>query len=122
MEFYIRKNATDPKIKMKLAHDGRNDLSTVNDLLESSDITFSMVETKTNKPIILNDRAYLAMKRQRLNQELNEYCITYQFKEGGTALEGRYEGTFTITFLDTDLESTSKLIVPIKEKLFVNVI
>jgi len=122
MEFYIRKNATDPKIKMKLARDGRNDFSNVNELLESSDITFSMVNTKTNNPIILNDRAYLAVKRQRQNQEIDEYIITYQFKEGGTALEGRYEGTFTIIFLDTDLETSSKLIVPIKEKLFINVI
>ena len=122
MEFYIRKNATDPKIKMKLARDGRNDFSNVNELLESSDITFSMVNTKTNNPIILNDRAYLAVKRQRQNQEIDEYIITYQFNEGGTAVEGRYEGTFTIRFLDTDLETSSKLIVPIKEKLFINVI
>ena len=107
---------------MRLVQDGRFDKATINDLLESTDIKFNMVETKTNKPIVINDRAYLAIKRERQNQEIEEYVITYQFKDGGTAVNGRFEGTFTIVFLDTDLEETSKLIVPIKEKLFINVI
>jgi len=122
MEFFIRKNATSPEIMMRLVQDGRFDKATINDLLESTDIKFNMVETKTNKPIVINDRAYLAIKRERQNQEIEEYVITYQFKDGGTAVNGRFEGTFTIVFLDTDLEETSKLIVPIKEKLFINVI
>lgn len=122
MEFYIRKDATNPKIQMKLVDDGRNDRKTINDSLESSKITFNMVDTQTNRQTILNGNARLTIKRQRLNQEIDEYCIMYQFNEGETAIKGRYEGTFTIRLLDSDLNTTSKLIVPIKEKLYINVI
>lgn len=122
MEFYIRKGATDPKIKMKMVDDGRNDRKTINDLLESSKITFNMTDIDNNRPVIINGNAYLTIKRQRLNQEIDEYCLTYQFTSTETAKEGRYEGVFTIQFLDTDLNVTSKLIVPIREKLYINVI
>lgn len=122
MEFYIRQGATDPILKLKMVDDGRNEKAFVNDLLENSNISFSMTDVKTNKPIILNDPCFLANKQERVNQELKEYCITYRFKEDGTAVSGRYEGIVTIEFLDTDLNMTSKLIVPIKEKLFINVI
>ena len=122
MEFYIRKGSTDPVLKLKMIDDGRNDKSFANDLLENSNISFSMTDVKTNKPIILNEPCYLANRKERLNQELKEYCIIYRFTEEGTSVPGRYEGIITIEFLDTDLEVTSKLIVPIKEKLYINVI
>jgi len=105
-----------------MVDDGRNDRSTINDLLENSSISFSMIDIKTNKPVILNEQCNLAQRRERLNQDIKEYCITYRFTEDGTATPGRYEGIVTIEFLDTDLEVTSKLIVPIREKLFINVI
>jgi len=122
MEFYIRQGATDPILKLKMIDDGRNEKSFVNDLLENSSISFSMNDIKTNKPVILNDICYLAARQEKMNQELKEYCITYRFNADGTANPGRYEGLVTIEFLDTDLNITSKLIVPIKEKLFINVI
>ena len=122
MEFYIRQGATDPILKLKMVDDGRNDRPLVNDLLENSNISFSMSDVKTNKAIILNEPCFLANKQEKLNHELKEYCITYRFNADGTAVAGRYEGIVTIEFLDTDLNMTSKLIVPIKEKLFINVI
>jgi hypothetical protein len=122
MEFYIRQGATDPILKLKVLDDGRNDRTSANDLLENSSISFNMYDTKTNKPVILNDRCYLATRRERLNQDLKEYCITYRFTSEGTSVPGRYEGIITIEFLDTDLNITSKLIAPIKEKLYINVI
>jgi hypothetical protein len=122
MDFYIRQGATDPILKLKVIDDGRNDRTSINDLLESSSIFFNMYDIKSNKAIILNDRCSLAIRRERLNQEIKEYCITYQFTEEGTAIAGRYEGIVTIEFLDTDLNINSKLIVPIREKLFINII
>ena len=85
MEFYIRQGATDPILKLKLVDDGRNDRSTINDLLENSSISFTMTDIKTNKPVILNDVCHLAQRRERLNQDTKEYCITYQFTEEGTS-------------------------------------
>jgi len=122
MEFFIRQGATDPTLKLKVIEDGRNETSFINDLLENSSISFSMYDIKSNKPIILNDRCYLTQRIERVNQTLSKYAITYRFTEEGTAVPGRYEGIVTIEFLDTELSVTSKLIVPIKEKLFINVI
>ena len=45
-----------------------------------------------------------------------------RFTEDQTSEEGKYEGIVTIQFLDTNLAPTEKLIVPIKEKLFINII
>ena len=122
MEFFIRQGATDPALKLKVVDDGRNDRSTIFDSLESSSISFSMYEVKTNKPIILNGNGTLATRRERLDQDLDEYVIFYRFTEEDTAKAGRYEGIFTISFMDMDLDTTSKLIAPIKEKLFINII
>jgi len=122
MEFFIRQNATDPALKLKVVDDGRNDRSTIFDSLESSSISFSMYEIKTKKPIVLNSPGTLAIRKERLNQEIPEYVIFYRFTEDDTSKTGRYEGIFTIRFMDTDLNTTSKLIAPIKEKLFINVI
>ena len=54
MDFFIRQGATDPILKMRLIDDGKNDKSSFNDLLENSNITFEMSDTKTGIPFILN--------------------------------------------------------------------
>jgi len=122
MEFYIRQNATDPILKLKMVDDGRNSNSSYNDLLENSTISFDMYDVKTRNPIILNGICHLSERQERVNHTVDDYCIIYRFTEEGTAEPGRYEGIITISFLDTDLKQTSKLIVPIREKLFINVI
>jgi hypothetical protein len=122
MDFYIRKGATSPTLKLKLVDDGRTDISSFSETLENSTISFEMYDVKTNSPIILNGVCNIEVRKQKLGQTLDEYCIVYNFTEEGTSVEGRYEGIVTITFLDTNMVQTSKLIVPIKEKLYINVI
>jgi len=34
---------------------------------------------------------------------------------------GKYEGKVTVQFLDTNLNPTTKLILPVKEKLFITI-
>ena len=53
MEFFIRKGATDPLLKLRLVDDGRNDKSSLNDLLENADIRFDMINIETEIPEIL---------------------------------------------------------------------
>lgn len=122
MEFYIRQGATDPVLKLKLVDDGRTDMSGFSETLETAIISFNMYEIKTNNPVILNGPCFLSQRKEKDNHELKEYCINYQFTEEGTSEQGRFEGTVTIVFLDTDMLKKSKLIVPIREKLFINVI
>ena len=122
MEFFIRKGSTDPILKMRLVDDGRNDKSSFNDLLENSDITFDMFEVETEVPVILGGICNLTTRTKNYDQTTDEYYITYRFTEDQTSEEGKYEGIVTIQFLDTNLAPTEKLIVPIKEKLFINII
>lgn len=122
MDFFIRQGATDPILKMRLIDDGKNDKSSFNDMLENSDITFEMFDVENNIHHILNGQCFLTTRTKKYDQTTDEYYITYRFTEEGTSKKGRYEGIITIQFLDTNSNPTTKLILPIKEKLFINVI
>ena len=122
MEFFIRKGATDPILKLRFVDDGKNDKSSLNDLLENADIRFDMYEVETEMPQVLNAQCNLALRTKKYDQTTDEYYITYRFTEEQTSESGKFEGIVTIQFRDTNLQPTNKLIVPIKEKLFINII
>ena len=122
MEFFIRQGSTDPILKVKLVDDGKNDKSSFNDLLENSDITFEMFDVESEQYQVLNGQCLLTTRTKKYDQTTDEYYVTYRFTENNTSLKGRFEGVITIQFLDTDSNPTNKLIVPIKEKLYINVI
>jgi len=121
MEFFIRQGASDPILKMRLIDDGKNDKSSFNDLLVNSTITFDMFETKTDLPVILNQTCLLTTRTKLYNQTTDEYYITYRFTESQTSEVGKFEGRITIQFNDGLGNLTTKLILPIKEKLFINI-
>jgi hypothetical protein len=122
MEFYIRQGATDPILKMKLIDDGKNDKTYFNDLLENSDVTFEMADNKTKFPVILGGVCEITTRVNKFNQISDDYYIIYTFTEEQTSEIGRFEGKFTVQFYDSLQQPTTKLIVPIKEKLYINVI
>ncbi len=121
MEFFIRQGASDPILKMRLIDDGKNDKSGFNDLLESCDITFDMYDSKPGEPEILNSDCLITTRDKKYNQTTDEYYITHRFTESQTSKIGKYEGKITVQFLDTNLNPTTKLILPIKEKLFITI-
>ena len=122
MEFFIREGSTEPILKLRLVEDGKNDKSSFNDMLENSTITFEMEDVKTEIKQVLNGPCNLTTRTKLYNQTSDEYYITYRFTENDTAQKGRFEGIITIQFLDINQNPTTKLIMPIKEKLFINVV
>lgn len=122
MEFFIRQGASDPLLKLRLLDDGKNDKSSFNDLLENSDITFEMVDHKTGEPHILNGECLLTTRNKKYHQTTDEYYITFRFTERQTQKLGKFEGKFTIQFLDTNSNPTNKLIMPVREKLYINIV
>jgi hypothetical protein len=122
MDFFIRQGATDPILKMKLIDDGKNDKSSFNELLENSNIIFEMTDIKTGIPIILGGEASLALRIKKYNQTTDEYYIIYRFTEEQTSEIGKFEGKFIIQFLDEYGGLSTKLIVPIREKLYIHII
>jgi hypothetical protein len=91
-------------------------------MLENSDIKFEMFEVKTGNPVILNANCYLTTRNKKYNQTTDEYYITYRFTSQQTDIIGKYEGVITVQFLDTNSNPTNKLILPIREKLYINII
>ena len=121
MDFFIRQGASDPILKMRLIDDGKNDKSSFNELLENSEITFEMADAKTDIPVILNESCSLALRVKKYNQTTDEYYIIYRFTEAQTSEIGKFEGKFNIQFMDSEQNPTTKLIVPIQEKLFIHI-
>jgi ssDNA-binding replication factor A large subunit len=121
MEFFIRQGASDPILKMRMIDDGKNDKSSFNDLLENSNITFNMFRIEDGEPFILNSQCNITTRNKKYNQTTDEYYIVHRFTESHTSKIGKYEGKITIQFLDTNSNPTNKLILPIKEKLFITV-
>tara|TARA_B100000579_G_scaffold437294_1_gene466055 strand:+ start:222 stop:623 length:402 start_codon:yes stop_codon:yes gene_type:complete len=117
MDFYIRKNATEPIIKMKVIQDGRNDFQNLHDQLANSSIKFSMRDVSTGIYKILNKSGSIVSVTNLDENAPIEYYIYYRWKDGDTAKPGRYQGEFSI-YLNDDC---AELIVPIRDNLFINI-
>lgn len=118
MDFFIKKYATLPILKLELINDGRNDYRKFHELIQNSEITFCMTEISTGIKKIGNRKALCLVKEKNEISDEDEYYIGYQFNPKETSKSGIFEGTFTIEFLD----DYGTLIVPIKDILKINVI
>lgn len=117
MEFNINKGATLPELRLELIQDGRNDFHNFFELIQNSNIYFSMTDVITGVKRIGMKIAGVALVTP-INCVGEEYYLKYQFTERDTNKVGRYVGQFTIEFLD----GTGTLIVPIREQLYINVL
>lgn len=122
MNFFIRQGSTHPILKLRLIDDGKNDKSSFNDRLLTADIKFDMKNVKTGEYQVLDGTCNLVTRKKKVNFITDEYYIVYRFREIDTSIIGKYEGIITITFLSSQSQPIGKLIVPIREKLFINVI
>ena len=98
MEFFIRKGATDPLLKLRLVDDGRNDKSSLNDLLENADIRFDMINIETEIPEILGGQCLLTTRTKNYDQTTEEYYITYRLTSEQTKEVGKFEGIVNVQF------------------------
>lgn len=121
MEFQIRQGSSEPILKLRMIQDGKNDKSSYNEMLENALITFEMIDSVTGEYEILGEHCDLALRTKLFNQITDEYYITYKFTEEQTSKVGKFEGKVIVQFRDTNLNPTSKLILPVKEKLYINI-
>jgi|TARA_R100001163_G_C5007182_1_gene154315 hypothetical protein len=117
MEFFIRKDSTDPILKMQLVLDGRNDFNSFHDKLANSSIYFSMKDVDTGILKVANKKAYIVSKIPTSPNAPTEYYIYYKWTKNNVNRVGRYEGQFIIYFHSDNTE----LIVPIREDLYITV-
>ncbi len=115
MEFYIKKNATLPLLKLQVVKNGRLDYNNFMSLIEQSALLFSMVDADTGVPKIVSRPAGFVEKTDVDPNAEPEYYLYYQFQNRDTNRVGRYEGQFMLR------SSDGVLILPIREKLFITV-
>ena len=115
MEFYIKKNATLPVLKMQVVKDGRSGYMEFMDSLETSTIFFSMVDVETGIPKIVSAPCYIVSLILPEPGAETEYYIYFQFTSMDTDTPGRYQGQFLIK------NEEGNLILPLREQLFINI-
>jgi hypothetical protein len=118
MDFHINKGATLPKLQMELIKDGRYSYKEFHDMLQNSNIYFSMADIKTGVKKIGKKPAICILKSEYDGCEDEEYYIAYQFTSKDTAKAGTYVGNFIVEFQD----GSGTLIVPIREELYIHVL
>jgi hypothetical protein len=114
MEFYIKKNATLPVLKMQVVKDGRSGYQQLMEDLAVSTIFFTMIDVETGIPKIVS--APCSIVPLILPEGATpEYYIYYQFTSRDSNTPGRYQGQFLIK------NDEGNLILPIREELYINV-
>ena len=115
MEFFIKKNATLPVLKMQVVKDGRSDYNNFMYFIEEASIFFSMTDIETGIPKIVTRPAGFVKKELMDPNAPVEYYVYYQFNSNDTKRTGRYEGQFLFR------NDHGTLILPIREKLYINI-
>lgn len=118
MDFSINKGSTLPILKMELIKDGRYTYHEFNDMLQNSNVYFSMSNIDTGVKKIGKKSAICILKDEYDGCKDEEYYIAYQFTSKDTAKPGSYVGNFTIEFQD----GSGTLVVPIREELYIHVL
>jgi hypothetical protein len=114
MEFFIKKNATLPVLKMQVVKDGRAGYQELMESLPVSSIYFSMKDTSTGIPKIV-DAPCGIVSLDLPAGSTPEYYIYFQFTERDTNTVGRYVGEFLIK------NDEGNLILPLREEIYINV-
>jgi hypothetical protein len=111
MDFFIKKNATLPLLKLQVVNNGRSDFDNFMKTIELSAIFFSMVDVDTGIPKISSRPAGFVEKTFIDPNSEPEYYIYYQLTSTDTNRVGKYEGQFLLR------NDEGVLILPIREKL-----
>jgi len=115
MDFFIKKNATLPLLKLQVVNNGRSDFDNFMKTIELSAIFFSMVDVDTGIAKVTSKPAGFVEKTFTDPNSEPEYYIYYQLNSTDTNRVGKFEAQFLLR------NDEGVLILPIREKLFVYV-
>lgn len=122
-EFYIKKDAVLPRLVLELVEDGRHSYNKFHELIQTANITFTMINRETGVTKIAKAPCYI--KARENGGCVEQYVICYDWRKRDTKEEGNYIGTFDIEFgeLKNDEYTYPKgnLIVPVREDLLITI-
>jgi hypothetical protein len=113
MEFFIKKGANLPAIRLLVVQDGRSDYVTLMETLVDSKVFFSMANAATGIPKIALAPCEIIPFYQP--DGTIEYYVNFKFSNRDTNKPGRYKGEFIIQNPD------GTRILPLREEIFINV-
>jgi hypothetical protein len=116
MEFYIKKNATLPILKVSINRDGRSDYRNGYNISLDSEIFFSLVDSETNLPKILRKPAGIIPNTNPQTSADTEYFVYYQFNTRDTKKSGKFYGDFQLS------ESDGRSILPLTDKITIYIL
>jgi hypothetical protein len=123
-EFYIKKDSALPILRMDLIEDGRHDYNKFHELIQSSNITFTMVNRETGITKIAKAPAYIKLRED--GGCVDQYVICYDWRKRDTKEEGNYIGTFDIEFGEVKNDDYTypkgNLVMPIREQLMITIL
>jgi len=115
MEFYIKKNATLPVLKVEICKDGRSDFN-LNSFLDSNYTFYISLFDKTIDKILFSSKECFVTSEVSPFEGKTLYYLNYQFTNKDTIKEGRYEVQISVS------SENGVIILPLGDKFFVNII
>jgi hypothetical protein len=115
MEFYIKKNATLPFLKVEICKDGRSDFN-LNSFLDSNNTFYISLFDKTIDKILFSSKECFVTTEISPFEGKTLYYLNYQFTNKDTIKEGRYEVQISAP------SENGVIILPLQEKFYVNII
>lgn len=123
-EFYIKKDSVLPTLRMELIEDGRHDFNKFHELIQTANITFTMVNRETGVTKVAKMPAYI--KARENGGCVEQYVICYDWRKHDTKEEGNYLGEFNIEFGELKNDEydypTGNLRMPIREQLMITIL
>ena len=123
-EFYIKKDSVLPTLRMELIEDGRHDYNKFHELIQTANITFTMVNRETGVTKVAKMPAYI--KARENGGCVEQYVICYDWRKHDTKEEGNYLGEFNIEFGELKNDEydypTGNLRMPIREQLMITIL
>lgn len=123
-EFYIKKDSVLPTLRMELIEDGRHDFNKFHELIQTANITFTMVNRETGVTKVAKMPAYI--KARENGGCVEQYVICYDWRKHDTKEEGNYLGEFNIEFGELKNDEydypSGNLRMPIREQLMITIL
>lgn len=127
-EFYINQNSENPVLRMELICDGKFDYkksNLFNTSIQNADLTFSMKNIDNGILKISKSKANIVTADSDSCE--TKILLEYKWKKRDVSEKGVFEGWFEINFHDGIYAEgitfpVGKLIVPIEDKLIINIL
>jgi len=116
MEWFIKKNSTQPILQLEFSLNGRSDFNKNENLTSFPSVYISFLDVNKNKYLSTSKTCYITKSASTTNPNIENYYVNYQFTNKETKNIGRYEAQLSM------IGSDGTNILPITEKLFINVI